>query len=583
MAAFKHVKNIEEYYTVGGEVAKSSRSAVVLRATCRKTGEEMIIKKIDKESIGALGFTKESHLRDVYEALASNRSPNLVDIEALLEDDEHIYIVMEKLRGPTLQDWQKRMGHTEVLSNERIREVMKQVLSAVQNLHTHNIVHRDVKLSNFVFAGKDAMRLKMIDFDVCMFLDRPLPKVDGKPKIIGTRAFMAPECYAGQYTPQTDVWAAGVVFYHILCQEMPFDVSVRQTFAQSKAALQRETLFSDSESAYMKEEADLASRMLAYDPRYRMPTAADALDHPFLATPLPAKKENEPTVADAETGCVSTRANSTEALSDDSIQEALEENLRLRQEKMKWISERSELIAKVDSLERKIKANLLPPHDGRRKREGKAEVIDDKNASRSGAQKRERIPVLKTNRPAPTRPQQLRRFDLSHGKTTAAKPTRLCGRTPGIRQGTREALTKSPVGGESSHAPAEKAISRQATKATKAISKESAKTSSAPQVAPAPPKAKVAGNANRIPSQAAANASRLRVTRPASLPFNQESRRQPNPSVESPAACAPASRQMAKHPSAEAKRTSRQAFQAVARRLTASSRAAAGRTGSAES
>jgi len=90
--------------------------------------------------------------------------PNIVRIEEVYESMHEIYIVQELCLGGDLFDRlheQPGMHYREAQS----ACLIKQMLSAVRYLHSKGIVHRDLKLENFLFTSKAAdSELKMIDF-----------------------------------------------------------------------------------------------------------------------------------------------------------------------------------------------------------------------------------------------------------------------------------------------------------------------------------------------------------------------------------------------------------------------------------
>eukprot|EP00918_Siedleckia_nematoides_P026222 GHVU01056526.1.p2 GENE.GHVU01056526.1~~GHVU01056526.1.p2 ORF type:complete len:125 (+),score=15.35 GHVU01056526.1:329-703(+) len=78
---------------------------------------------------------------------------------------------------------------------ERVcREVMKQVLLAVDHLHSKGVLHRDIKLDNIMFRDRNFTELALIDFDMCMLTDRTdPPRKMANPNevsVVGTREYM---------------------------------------------------------------------------------------------------------------------------------------------------------------------------------------------------------------------------------------------------------------------------------------------------------------------------------------------------------------------------------------------------------
>merc|ERR1719491_1688443 len=83
----------------------------------------------------------------------------------VLEDAEAYYVVMERVAGSDLFEVLGKVGRLPI---DEVREVLRQLLSAVSILHSRSWVHRDLKLENVMLerGGADkAVRVKLIDFD----------------------------------------------------------------------------------------------------------------------------------------------------------------------------------------------------------------------------------------------------------------------------------------------------------------------------------------------------------------------------------------------------------------------------------
>ena len=106
---------------------------------------------------------------------------------------------------------------------------MKQIITAVLYCHQNNIVHRDIKSENILFASKkpDAM-VKLIDFGISMKYEEN-QKIKDK---IGTILYVAPEVLKGSYDYKCDIWSIGVLMYLILCGYPPFFGNSRKAVAK---------------------------------------------------------------------------------------------------------------------------------------------------------------------------------------------------------------------------------------------------------------------------------------------------------------------------------------------------------------
>ena len=134
------------------------------------------------------------------QALAQLSHPNVVPIHDVGLDGDHVYLVMELVRGDTLRRWCADRTVREILS------VYHQAGSALAAAHAVGLVHRDFKPENAI-VGKDG-RVRVIDFGLACEADDPARSAGGRHGIAGTPGFMAPEITAGAaITPAADQYS----------------------------------------------------------------------------------------------------------------------------------------------------------------------------------------------------------------------------------------------------------------------------------------------------------------------------------------------------------------------------------------
>lgn len=93
------------------------------------------------------------------------------------------------------------------------------MLCSVRYIHSKGIIHRDLKLENFLFSSTHQQsELKMIDFG----LSKHFKYGEVQHEAVGTPYTVAPEVIHGSYDERCDVWAIGVITYLLLSGDPPF-------------------------------------------------------------------------------------------------------------------------------------------------------------------------------------------------------------------------------------------------------------------------------------------------------------------------------------------------------------------------
>eukprot|EP00913_Durusdinium_trenchii_P001745 g1616.t1 len=125
----------------------------------------------------------------------------------------------------------KREGASMLDTEARIAVLVKQMAAAIRYIHSMGMVHRDIKLENWVFASPQQERLKLIDFGLATQI-----VTEGRAKklmqMCGTCYYVAPEiiglkdgaiCKGDGYGQEVDVWALGVLIYMLVSGMPPFN------------------------------------------------------------------------------------------------------------------------------------------------------------------------------------------------------------------------------------------------------------------------------------------------------------------------------------------------------------------------
>lgn len=140
--------------------------------------------------------------------------PNVIEIYDYGTIGDWCFLTMPLLSGP-------HMGQQD-LPVQGVLDVIRQTAAGLAHLHTHRLVHRDVKPSNLVFDGPI---VKIVDFGIAKAIDvTPITKATA-----GTEGYMAPELRdpRNEVTPAVDIYSLGCVLFERLTGVTPGDVTVQ--------------------------------------------------------------------------------------------------------------------------------------------------------------------------------------------------------------------------------------------------------------------------------------------------------------------------------------------------------------------
>ena len=149
-------------------------------------------------------------------ALAGLNHPNIIALLDTGEEHGIPYLVMDHLRGETLQRRLSALNRQPLLLAEAVH-IIAQVSSALEYAHGREILHLDIRPSN-IFLNEDGRALLM-DFGLSTLVGSEQTNV-----LIGTPAYMAPEqTFGGKPDRRSDLYSLGIVFYQMVTGRLPFE------------------------------------------------------------------------------------------------------------------------------------------------------------------------------------------------------------------------------------------------------------------------------------------------------------------------------------------------------------------------
>ncbi len=166
-------------------------------------------------------------------ALAKLSHPNVVRVLNFFRANETVYMVMEYEEGSTLQEYIQR--RQKPVSENFIRNVFTRVLNGLREVHTHKLLHLDLKPSN-IYLRNDGTPI-LIDFGAArqtLALDTPMLKP------MYTPGFASPEHYKRENLgPWSDIYSIGASMYACIALAAPQAADVRQDKDQLVPAMVR--------------------------------------------------------------------------------------------------------------------------------------------------------------------------------------------------------------------------------------------------------------------------------------------------------------------------------------------------------
>ena len=239
----------------------------------------------------------------------------IVDIRDFFHENNTAYLVMEYLKGPTLEEHIKQYGR---MKPEYVFQIMKPVMRSLEKIHQAGMVHRDISPDNIMLSDGC---IKLIDFGAARLANNDNNK---SLTVVLKRGFAPEEQYRsnGKQGPWTDVYAICATIYYMLTGKKPPE-SIERTYEDTLQS------FDELEIPVDKEKSDALMKGLApiYQNRYQ--SIRDLCNDLYSDSEIPPSQQFR---KDQELLEI-VEQEELEEESKKEVQKAIEDSIRIREEK----------------------------------------------------------------------------------------------------------------------------------------------------------------------------------------------------------------------------------------------------------
>lgn len=216
--AFWKKRNYIAHYKIIDQIGAGGMG-IIYKATHIRSQSEPVAVKIIREE-----FSKDETQRKRFlnEALLVDQldHPHIIKVFERGEFNQQLYIAMEMLDGPSLAT----IIHQGIMIPlHDCISIMNQLAETISRIHSKGILHRDIKPDNIILIKKNEnpFFVKLLDFGLA--INQSLTRLTGSGEILGTINYLPPEQISQRdYSPASDIYSLGVVFYELLTLQQPF-------------------------------------------------------------------------------------------------------------------------------------------------------------------------------------------------------------------------------------------------------------------------------------------------------------------------------------------------------------------------
>ncbi|XP_024389683.1 uncharacterized protein [Physcomitrium patens] len=251
-------------------------SAIVYRAHCVTYNEIVAIKSLDLEKCNS----NLDNIRREAQTMSLINHQNVVKAHCSFVVGQNLWVVMPHLAGGSCLHIMKA-AYPDGFEEPVIATILKESLKALEYLHRHGHIHRDIKAGNILVDSNGSVKLGDFGVSACMFDTGDRQR--SRNTFAGTPCWMAPEVMEQLhgYDFKADIWSFGITALELAHGHAPFSKYpplkvLLMTLQNAPPGLDYER-----DKKFSKSFKEMIAMCLVKDPAKR-PTAEKLLRHSFF-------------------------------------------------------------------------------------------------------------------------------------------------------------------------------------------------------------------------------------------------------------------------------------------------------------
>jgi len=249
------------------------KESLTLKVKSKINDKIYVLKKIDQK----LSMCEKENFFQIMNKLRNNESPNIVKNMKSIYQNNSLIIIDEYMNNGDLLDFMKTNKELNKPIDEKILwSIFLQCASGIKALHALNIIHRNIKLENFMMNQNKFVKLGNFRNVTISFGDDA--KINHGNKYMGGYLYQSPEMLNNKgYNKKTDIFSLGVVFHKLCYYSYPYIINRTENGYVLKPNEKKENL-----NVYSEEMRNIINLMLEEDENNR-PDINNLYDRILLA------------------------------------------------------------------------------------------------------------------------------------------------------------------------------------------------------------------------------------------------------------------------------------------------------------